>query len=98
MSEKDPHTIDVCSHENEDINQIKVCSCNEEEVLIAVTHSADVFVFYTLDLNRAPIQFENKYQNELDNSTWSLTANPVHPLIAVGSNSRNITIFDLAMH
>jgi hypothetical protein len=53
-------------------------------------------MLYLEDLDKDPIKFSNIYPHTNDNSTWSVTGSLVNPpRVAVGSNSHNVTVFNL---
>ncbi|CAI2165438.1 13584_t:CDS:10 [Funneliformis geosporum] len=71
------------------INAIKVGNIGNEEVLVSVDDLGDVFVWFTANLDKNPIQFNN------DVSTWGIALHGPKRLLAVSANSHSITIFNL---
>ncbi|PKC69774.1 hypothetical protein RhiirA1_377245 [Rhizophagus irregularis] len=71
------------------INAIKVGKIGNEEVLVSVDEAGDIRIWFTSNLNKNPIQFSN---NE---STWGIALHGPKRLLAVSSNSHEITIFNL---
>ncbi|RGB41272.1 hypothetical protein C1646_636573 [Rhizophagus diaphanus] len=71
------------------INAIKVGKIGNEEVLVSVDEAGDIRIWFTSNLDKNPIQFSN---NE---STWGIALHGPKRLLAVSSNSHEITIFNL---
>ena len=70
-----------------------VKECGEKEYVISVDMGAYIRMFDLDDLNKEPIKYRNMYQEANDNSTWSMDIHPsLPPLLAVGSNSFNISV------
>ncbi|CAG8442114.1 6554_t:CDS:2 [Acaulospora colombiana] len=75
--------------ESHTINAIKVGMIGKEEVLVCVDDSGGVGMWYTSDLDRRPILLSN------DESTWGIALQGPNRLLAVSSNSHDITIYNL---
>lgn len=58
---------------------------------------ARVCIFDVNWINRDPVILDNKYELIEDNSTWSIDIfmNDQVKMLAVGSNSKNISLWDL---
>jgi len=59
---------------NEEINNLKLMTCDGKEFLVTVDFGGYVRMFFMEDLLKDPIKFHNVYPTKDDNSTWSLTS------------------------
>lgn len=80
--------LQVCGQGNR-INQIKLFSYANYEILVSVDMSGIVNIFNTQNLKNPPIMLSNVYEEIEDCSTWSLDGHigGAQKFIVVGSNS-----------
>jgi hypothetical protein len=78
---------------NSRINNLMLSKLSEKCILVALTQSAMIFVFFPLDWDRAPLKLDNYAEGYDDNSLWSCSMHGSH--LAVGSNTALITVWDL---
>ena len=77
------------NQEESTINAIKVGCIGQDEILIAVYDSGLVVIYYTTDLKRDPMIFDNRI------STWGIAIQSQKKLVAVSSNAFIITIYNM---
>jgi hypothetical protein len=65
----------------------------EEQVLVILTQSSAVFIFFPQDWGRNPIKIDNHLDDFDDNSVWSCAI--YGKTLAVGSNTHEISLWDL---
>jgi WD40 repeat protein len=80
------------NQEREPINQIKVGFQGKEEVLVTVGDKGTIRIYFTEDLERAPILLQNDSE-----STWGLAMHAKRRLVAVSANSHAITLFEMGI-
>ncbi|KAJ3103479.1 hypothetical protein HDU97_010062 [Phlyctochytrium planicorne] len=69
------------------INAIRICRLGEDEALLAVDDGGGVYAWFTGNMNRQPLVFQN------DESTWGMAAHAEKRYIAVSANNHRITIY-----
>jgi WD40 repeat protein len=75
---------------------MKLISCVGQEFLVTVDMGGNMRMLYLRDLNREPSKYSN-ITPQPDNSTWSVDGAAVAPpRVAVGSNTHNVTVYDLS--
>jgi WD40 repeat protein len=77
-------------HASFSINQLKCLNIGGIATLVAVCSPHHILIYFVDDLKRSPIVITN---NE---STWSLSASSIEPLLVVGSNAWEAAAFDLS--
>jgi hypothetical protein len=75
------------------INHLMIGWYKSEQLLVVLTHSGMIFVFFPENWARSPIKLDNFSEDFEDCSVWSCSLYQNH--LAVGSNTHQIRIWDL---
>ena len=90
-SQTPPVQGDIDPDRPHDINSLTIGELGCEEVLVSAHDDGDVCVWYTRDLSRMALR------DNVGRSAWGVTIHKERRLLAVSSNTHDITVFELGV-